>query len=103
MEVAAARLLQPHLRRRRLSVGVVVDVEHTSATPEGVRVTATARYLGREGKLHLFEVVARDVGGEIGRARIGERWETGDRLAAGAQRRNPHGDPSARCSTARLR
>ena len=91
MEVAAARLLQPHLRPGEFSVGVVVDVQHAAATPEGVRVTATARYLGREGKLHLFEVVASDVGGEIGRGAHRRAVVNGERLAAGARRRNPRG------------
>jgi fluoroacetyl-CoA thioesterase len=67
MEVAGARVLKPFLEPGELSVGVTVDVSHTAATPEGTRVTATARYRGREGKLFVFEVAAHDQGGEIGR------------------------------------
>jgi len=67
MEIASSRILRPYLQPGELSVGVTVDVTHTAATPRGVKVIATARYLGREGKLFLFEVIAEDRGGEIGR------------------------------------
>ena len=58
MELAAARLLRPHLREGELSVGASVDVVHTAATPPGATVTATAKFLGKDGKLFLFEVSA---------------------------------------------
>ena len=56
MEVAGSRVLLPLLKPGELSVGVTVDVSHTAATPPGATVTATARYVGREGKLFVFEV-----------------------------------------------
>lgn len=87
MELAAARLLQPRLAAGELSVGVGVDVQHTAATPAGVRVEAEARYLGREGRLHLFEVVARDPGGEIGRCLHRRAVVDAARLVAGTLRR----------------
>jgi len=87
MEVAAARLLQPFLAPGEHSVGVLVEVDHTAATPEGATVTATARYVGREGRLHAFEVSARDAGGEIGRGRHRRAVVTAERLVAGAHRR----------------
>ncbi len=88
MELAAARLLRPLLAPGELSVGVTVDVIHSAATPEGVEVSAQARYLGREGKLFLFEIIARDLGGEIGRATHRRALISSERLAAGAIRRN---------------
>ena len=87
MEVAAARLLAPFLRPGEHSVGVLVEVDHTAATPEGAPVTATARYVGREGKLHLFEVSARDPGGEIGRGTHRRAIVSAERLVEGARRR----------------
>ena len=93
MELAAARILAPLLGPGEFSVGVTVDVSHTAATPEGVEVVATARYLGREGKLFSFEVVARDRGGEIGRAAHRRAVVSGDRLVGGALRRNAPGEP----------
>jgi predicted thioesterase len=87
MEVAAARLLKPFLAPGEHSVGVLVDVGHTAATPEGATVTATARYLGREGRLHLFEVEARDAGGPIGRGTHRRAVVSGERLVSGARGR----------------
>jgi len=88
MEVAASRLLAPFLGPGELSVGTVVDATHTAATPPGVRVTATARYLGREDGQYRFEVIARDHGGEIGRASHRRAIVSTQRLVAGAIRRN---------------
>jgi predicted thioesterase len=87
MEVAAARVLRPHLREGEVSVGVSVDVVHTAATPPGATVTATARFLGKEGKLFLFEVVATDDAGEIGRGTHKRAVVGAERLVAGAARR----------------
>lgn len=69
MEVAAARVLKPFLGPGELSVGVTVDVSHNAPTPLGAQVTATARYVRREGKLFLFEVSVADAGGEVGRGK----------------------------------
>jgi fluoroacetyl-CoA thioesterase len=95
MELAAARVLAPHLAGGERSVGVLVEVTHTAATPEGVAVEAEARYLGREGTQHRFEVVARDRGGEIGRAVHARAVVSSDRLVAGAVRRNGAGADAA--------
>jgi fluoroacetyl-CoA thioesterase len=69
MELAASRLMQPLAQTGEASVGVSVDVSHTAATPLGESVKATAEFLGREGKLFVFEVWAADAGGEIGRGK----------------------------------
>jgi predicted thioesterase len=45
MEFAASQCIEPLLAEGELSVGVAVNVRHTAATPTGVAVTATARYL----------------------------------------------------------
>jgi fluoroacetyl-CoA thioesterase len=87
MELAAARVLRPHLGEDEHSVGVTVDVTHSAATPLGATIEATARYLGRETKLFLFEVVARDRGGEVGRGTHRRAIVSGERLASGARRR----------------
>lgn len=87
MEVAAARVLGPHLGEGELSVGVTVDVVHTAATPPGATVTATAKFVGKEGKLFLFEVSATDDAGEIGRGKHRRAVVAAERLVAGAARR----------------
>ena len=87
MELAAARVLRPQLRAGELSVGVSVDVVHTAATPLGATVTATAKFVGREGKLFLFEVSATDNAGEVGRGTHKRAIVTTERLVAGAAQR----------------
>jgi len=87
MEVAAARILSPHLREGEVSVGVSVDVVHSAATPPGVPVTATARFVAKEGKLFLFEVSAADSAGEIGRGTHKRAIVSSERLVAGAAQR----------------
>src|SRR2546423_8111395 len=64
-ELAAGRILAPLLSDGELSVGVIVDVKHTAATPPGARVSATARYTGRDGSLYAFEVSVKDPGAEV--------------------------------------
>jgi fluoroacetyl-CoA thioesterase len=88
MEVAAARLLRPCLGPGEMSVGVAVEVTHTAPTPAGATVTATARYVGREGKLFVFEVTAEDGGGEVGRGRHQRAIVSAERLERGAARRS---------------
>lgn len=87
MEIAAARVLQPLLEPGELSVGVTVDVSHTAPTPLGAQVTATARYVRREGKLFLFEVSVADPGGEVGRGRHERAIVSNERLQSAAAKR----------------
>ena len=87
MEVAAARILRPYLREGEASVGVSVDVVHTAATPLGANAVATAKLVGREGKLYVFEVSATDNAGEIGRGTHKRAVVATERLLAGAARR----------------
>jgi fluoroacetyl-CoA thioesterase len=87
MEIAAARCLVPLHQPGELSVGVGVDVEHLAPTPLGARVTARATYLGPEGKLHRFEVVAHDDAGEIGRGLHTRAVVETRRIVEGAKRR----------------
>lgn len=69
MERAAAKLMRPLLGPGEISVGVRVDVAHSAPTPVGGLVTTRARFTGREGRLHWFDVWAEDAGGTIGRGR----------------------------------
>ena len=91
MEVAASRALVPLLAPGELSVGVNLDVAHTAATPPGATVTATGTFLRMEGKLYVFEVVAEDPGGEIGRGVHRRAIVARERLEAGAAKRVPGG------------
>jgi len=88
METAAARVLQPLLGPGELSVGVTVEITHSAPTPPGVLVVANARYTGREGKLFVFEISARDEGGEIGRGSHKRAVVETERLQRAAAKRN---------------
>ena len=87
MELAGARLLHPLLQPGEMSVGACVDVSHTAATPIGAKVTASATYRGRDGKLFVFDVVAYDPAGKIGRGTHKRAIVSRDRLIAGAAKR----------------
>lgn len=87
MELAASRILGPLLDPGQESVGVLVHVTHTAATPPGARVTAHATYSGREGKFYAFEVQALDDAGEIGRGIHHRAIVDGRRLLEGAEKR----------------
>ncbi len=89
MELAASRVLHPFLTDGQVSVGVTVDIAHTAATPRGASVVAEARFTGTEGKFYVFDVVARDPGGEIGRGTHKRAIVSIDRLVTGASRRCP--------------
>jgi len=88
MELAASRAMRGALGAGELSVGVSLDVSHGAATPIGVQVTAQAKFIGKDGKLFVFEVSASDAGGEIGRGTHRRAIVTAERLVQGALRRN---------------
>ena len=88
MELAGARILQSLLQPGEMSVGAHVDVSHIAATPIGAKVTATATYRGRDGKLFVFDVIAHDPAGEIGRGAHKRAIVSEDRLLAGAAKRS---------------
>ena len=87
LELAAGHLLKELQKPGELSVGVVVDVKHTAATPVGAWVEAEARYTGREGKLYVFDVAARDPAGEVMRGTHKRAIILESRLLEGAQKR----------------
>jgi len=87
MELAAARLLAPLLEPDELSVGVSLEIEHTAPTPPGAEVTATARYVGRDGKQFVIRVSAADAAGEIGRGAHKRAIVAAERIAAAAAQR----------------
>ena len=66
MECAAAELAQKVLDSEELTtVGTMIQIEHTSPTPLGAEVTATARLIDTDGRNFHFEVTACDKKGEI--------------------------------------
>ena len=66
MEEAAQKLAKAGLDEGETTVGASVSVEHTAATPPGMRVTATAVLTAVEGKRLTFEMRAEDDCGVVG-------------------------------------
>lgn len=66
MENAAAELAQIELDNEELTtVGTMISIEHTSPTPIGAEVTATAVLTKVDGRMFYFDVTACDKMGEI--------------------------------------
>ena len=68
MEGAACESIAPFLAEGESSVGTLMHVAHTSATPVGMEVRAESLVTAVEGRKVSFEIVAYDESGEIGRA-----------------------------------
>lgn len=68
MENAAASLLKTFLEEGETSVGIRLDLAHTSATPLGGKVRAEAEITAVDRKKVSFIVKAYDDAGEIGTA-----------------------------------
>jgi fluoroacetyl-CoA thioesterase len=66
MEAAALDCVEALLPDGHQSLGIHLDVTHNAATPVGMRVVATARLVGVEGRRMKFAVEARDEKEPIG-------------------------------------
>ena len=86
MELAAARLIQPHLADGQSTVSVEMDVTHPVPSVQG-DLRAVASYLGMNGRLHHFRVHAFDETGLVGSAEHTRAVVVPKRLLAGARRR----------------
>mgnify|MGYP006357051471 CR=1 FL=1 len=73
MEGAACESIAPCLAEGESSVGTMMNVNHTSATPVGMEVRAESTVTAVAGRKVTFEIVAYDEAGEIGRA-VHERF-----------------------------
>ena len=73
MEKSAADLVEKLLPEEFTSVGISLDIKHTAPTPIGMKIFAQAEIIAVDGKKIIFEIVANDERGEIGRG-IHERF-----------------------------
>ncbi|MBE6754682.1 MAG: thioesterase [Ruminococcaceae bacterium] len=80
MEKTAAESVQPLLEEGQTTVGTAVDIRHTAATPLGMQVTCNSLLVSAEGRMLVFEVIAEDEAGEIGRGRHERFIITADRF-----------------------
>ena len=62
-EAATCAAVEPALGAGETSVGTRVEIEHVRASRVGTTVEVTATPLHRDGRLHRFGVVAREVDG----------------------------------------
>ena len=67
MEGAACEAIADCLKDTETTVGTLLSIEHTSATPVGLEVRAEAEVTAVEGKVITFEVRAFDEAGQIGK------------------------------------
>ncbi len=66
MEKAACKALEPLLNEGETTVGTNININHISATPVGMKVSATAELISQEGRKFCFKVTANDENGLIG-------------------------------------
>jgi predicted thioesterase len=69
MEAAAVDCVEADLAPGQETLGIHLDVQHIAATPAGLKVTATAELLERDGRKLVFKVEAHDEREVIGRGR----------------------------------
>jgi len=67
IEWACMEALVPYLEPEERSVGTMINVTHTAATPPGMEVTAEVRCLEVNGKRTVWEVEVRDEVDVIGK------------------------------------
>jgi len=86
MEYTCRDLLLRHLDEGEDSVGAHVTIDHLAATPAGMVVTIEARITEVDRRRVTFEIVARDIIEECGRARhvrfIVDKHKSIERIAA---------------------
>ncbi|AEG58499.1 thioesterase family protein [Desulforamulus ruminis] len=73
MEKAALELADSYLPEGQTTVGTLVNIKHTAATPLGLGVKAKAELMEIDGKRLVFRVEAFDESGPIG-AGVHERF-----------------------------
>ena len=66
MEGAACEAIAPAISEDKTTVGIELNIQHTSATPVGLEVRAEAEVTAVEGKIITFSLTAYDEAGKIG-------------------------------------
>lgn len=66
MEGAACEAISSAIAEDKTTVGIELNIKHTSATPVGLSVKATAEVISVEGPIITFHIVAEDESGPIG-------------------------------------
>jgi fluoroacetyl-CoA thioesterase len=87
LEHAARNAVLPLLELGESTVGIVVSVEHTAATPLGAQVVCYARVIYADGPLISFQLEARDEHEQIAIGTHKLRVITAARLATRVQKK----------------
>ena len=66
MEEAACAAIESYLEDDETTVGTYLELQHTSATPEGMAVSAEAEIIGVSGREITYTITANDAVGVIG-------------------------------------
>lgn len=66
MEGAACTCIEEFLPEDKTTVGIELNIQHVSATPVGMEVTADAEIIAIEGNIITFQITASDEAGKIG-------------------------------------
>ena len=66
MEGAACEAIAQALSEEKTSVGIELNLQHTSATPVGMEVSAYAEVTAVDGNIVTFSITATDEAGNIG-------------------------------------
>ncbi|MBO5373837.1 MAG: thioesterase family protein, partial [Clostridia bacterium] len=66
MEECAYKCIAPELEEGASSVGTSLNIKHLSATPVGMKVTASAIVTEIDGRKITFDLIAEDEAGKIG-------------------------------------
>ena len=66
MEGAACEAIAPAIPEDKTTVGIELNIQHTSATPVGLEVRAEAEVTAVEKNIITFQVTAYDEAGKIG-------------------------------------
>lgn len=66
MEYTSAKSVAEEIGEGNVTVGVVVDVKHIAATPEGMKVSFVSELTAIDGKMLTFKVEAFDEVSKIG-------------------------------------
>ena len=88
-EKAASNCILPYLQSGQASVGTHVDMSHSAATPEGMTVTATATVTAVDKRSVVFDIVAVDEVGEVGRGKHSRFVIDVEKFTAKAASRKP--------------
>jgi fluoroacetyl-CoA thioesterase len=87
MELAALRLMKPHLRDGESSVSIEMKMTHAAPTTVGGVMRAVAAYDGVFGRMHRFRINVFDESGLIGSAKHTRAVVIERRVVASARRR----------------